>query len=59
MCLGARMEINFDDNSSYRQSSIFEKRDKSQEDPREVLASEFDLNYIGLEGNIGCMVNGG
>ena len=33
-------------------------RDKSQEDPREARASEFDLNYIGLDGNIGCMVNG-
>ena len=37
---------------------IFAKRDYSQEDPREVEASKWDLNYIGLDGNIGCMVNG-
>jgi succinyl-CoA synthetase beta subunit len=51
-------KINFDDNSEFRQSSIFSRRDSSQEDPREVEASKFDLNYIGLNGTIGCMVNG-
>jgi succinyl-CoA synthetase beta subunit len=51
-------KVNFDDNAEYRQSSIFARRDSSQEDSREVEAAEYDLNYIGLEGNIGCMVNG-
>lgn len=51
-------KINFDDNAAYRQSTIFARRDISQEDPREVHASHYDLNYIGLDGNIGCMVNG-
>jgi len=51
-------KVNFDDNAEYRQSSIFAKRDTTQEDPREVYASSYDLNYIGLDGNIGCMVNG-
>merc|ERR1712160_119976 len=51
-------KLNFDDNAEFRQKSIHEKRDISQEDPREVEASKFDLNYIALDGNIGCMVNG-
>jgi len=51
-------KINFDDNAAFRQAAIFAKRDYSQEDPREVEASKWDLNYIGLDGNIGCMVNG-
>lgn len=51
-------KVNFDDNAEWRQKSIFERRDFSQEDPREVEASKYDLNYIGLDGNIGCMVNG-
>lgn len=51
-------KVNFDNNAEYRQSTIFEKRDFTQEDPREVEASKHDLNYIGLDGNIGCMVNG-
>mmetsp|Transcript_11309 Transcript_11309/g.23843 ORF Transcript_11309/g.23843 Transcript_11309/m.23843 type:complete len:454 (+) Transcript_11309:123-1484(+) len=51
-------KVNFDDNAEFRQKSIFERRDFSQEDPREVEASKYDLNYIGLDGNIGCMVNG-
>lgn len=51
-------KINFDDNAEFRQKEIFSQRDKSQEDPREVEASEYDLNYIGLDGNIGCLVNG-
>lgn len=56
MCVDAK--INFDDNASYRQKEIFSKRDYSQEDPREVSAAQFDLNFIGLDGNIGCLVNG-
>jgi succinyl-CoA synthetase beta subunit len=56
MCLDAK--LNFDDNAKFRQSDIFDFRDTTQEDPREVRASEFDINYIGLDGNIACMVNG-
>lgn len=56
MCIDAK--LNFDDNSSFRQKEIFSLRDTSQEDPREVKAAKYDLNYIGLEGNIGCLVNG-
>lgn len=51
-------KINFDENAAYRQTHIFEKRDYTQEDAREVEASKYDLNYIGLDGSIGCMVNG-
>lgn len=56
MCMDCK--INFDDNAEFRQESVFQQRDRSQEDPREVAASEFNLNYIGLDGNIGCLVNG-
>jgi succinyl-CoA synthetase beta subunit len=56
MCLDAK--LNFDDNAKFRQSEVFDLRDVTQEDPREVAASEFDINYIGLDGNIACMVNG-
>ena len=51
-------KINFDDNAAFRQGPVFAQRDFSQEDPREVEASKSDLNYIGLDGSIGCMVNG-
>jgi succinyl-CoA synthetase beta subunit len=51
-------KFNFDDNALYRQPEIAAMRDKSEEDPREVAASEFSLNYIGLDGNIACLVNG-
>ena len=56
VCLDAKM--NFDSNAMYRQKEVANMRDPSQEDEREVKASEFDLNYITLDGNIGCMVNG-
>ncbi|EAL70117.1 succinate-CoA ligase [Dictyostelium discoideum AX4] len=56
ICMDAK--INFDDNASFRQKEIFEMRDTAEEDPREVEAGKFGLNYIGLDGNIGCMVNG-
>ena len=49
-------KVNFDDNAAYRQKEIFDRRDYSQEDPREVEASHYNLNYISLGGNIGCMV---
>jgi len=51
-------KLNFDDNAFYRQREIHDKRDFTQEDPREVEAAKANLNYIGLNGNIGCMVNG-
>ena len=56
MALDAK--FNFDDNALFRHPEIVAMRDKSEEDPREVAASEFDLNYIGLDGNIACLVNG-
>ncbi|XP_070012378.1 succinate--CoA ligase [ADP-forming] subunit beta, mitochondrial-like [Nicotiana sylvestris] len=56
--VAADAKLNFDDNASYRQKEIFALRDSSQEDPREVAAAKADLNYIGLDGEIGCMVNG-
>lgn len=51
-------KFGFDDNALYRQPEILAMRDKTEEDPREVAASEFSLNYIGLDGNIACLVNG-
>ena len=51
-------KMGFDDNALFRQREILELRDLSEEDPAEVKASEYDLNYIKLDGNIGCMVNG-
>lgn len=56
MCMDAK--FGFDDNAQFRQKDIFALRDKSQEDKREVAAAKWDLNYIGLDGNIGCLVNG-
>jgi succinyl-CoA synthetase beta subunit len=51
-------KINFDDNASYRHKDLATLRDLDEEEPLEVEASEFDLNYIKLDGTIGCMVNG-
>jgi succinyl-CoA synthetase beta subunit len=51
-------KINLDDNAFYRQPDLIAMRDISQEDEREAAAKEHDLNYITLDGNIGCMVNG-
>ncbi len=51
-------KVNFDDNALFRHNNIAELRDKTEEDPLEVEASEADLNYIKLDGNVGCMVNG-
>merc|ERR1712050_694388 len=48
----------FDDNAEFRQKAIHELRDLSQENPIEVEAKKFDLNYIKLDGNVACMVNG-
>jgi len=51
-------KINFDDNALYRHPDIAELRDRDEEDERERAANEIDLAYVGLDGNIGCMVNG-
>ena len=51
-------KFNFDDNALYRHPDIVAYRDITEEDPREVEASKFGLNYIGLDGNIACLVNG-
>lgn len=56
VCMDAK--LNFDDNAEFRQQDIFKLRDASQEDLREVQAEKHGLNYIGLDGNIGCLVNG-
>lgn len=56
MVLDAKM--NFDSNALYRQKDIAELRDETEEDPLELEASQYDLNYIKMEGSIGCMVNG-
>ena len=56
MALDAK--INFDSNSLFRQKEVVELRDLSEEDPKEIEASKYDLAYVALEGNIGCMVNG-
>ncbi len=51
-------KFNFDDNALYRHQDILAMRDTDEEDPREVAAAEHELNYIGLDGNIACLVNG-
>jgi succinyl-CoA synthetase beta subunit len=56
VCLDAK--IGFDDNALYRHSDIVALRDLTEEDPKEIEASKYDLNYVALEGTIGCMVNG-
>ncbi|MEH7121626.1 ADP-forming succinate--CoA ligase subunit beta [Bacillus sp. JJ1773] len=56
MALDAK--LNFDSNALYRQKDILELRDLEEEDPKEIEASKYDLSYISLDGNIGCMVNG-
>ncbi len=56
MALDAK--LNFDSNALYRQKNILEMRDLEEEDQKEIEASKYDLSYIALDGNIGCMVNG-
>jgi len=56
LALDAKM--GFDDNALFRRPQIAELRDKSQEDPRETSASDRGLSYVGLDGDIGCMING-
>jgi succinyl-CoA synthetase beta subunit len=50
-------KMNFDSNALFRHADILEMRDLDEEDPAEVEASKFDLSYISLDGNIGCLVN--
>ena len=56
LCMDAK--LNFDDNAEFRQKEVFSWRDKTQEDPDEVKAAEYGLNFIKLDGDIGCLVNG-
>ncbi|MGG7618836.1 ADP-forming succinate--CoA ligase subunit beta [Robertmurraya sp. GLU-23] len=56
MALDAK--LNFDSNALYRQKDVLEYRDLDEEDAKEIEASKYDLSYISLDGNIGCMVNG-
>ena len=51
-------KMNFDDNALYRHQDVVQYRDLDEEDPLEIEASKFNLNYIKLDGNVGCMVNG-
>ncbi|MGA7298552.1 MAG: ADP-forming succinate--CoA ligase subunit beta [Rhodanobacteraceae bacterium] len=51
-------KVNSDDNAEYRHANLAQMRDRSQEDPAEARAAEHDLNYVTMDGNIGCMVNG-
>ena len=51
-------KVNFDDNALFRHPDVMELRDVLEEDPKEARAKEFDLNYVSLDGNIGCLVNG-
>lgn len=53
LCMDAK--INFDSNSAYRQKKIFDLQDWTQEDERDKDAAKANLNYIGLDGNIGCL----
>lgn len=53
MCMDAK--INFDSNAEYRQKEVFAMQDWTQEDPRDRQAAKADLNYIGLDGTIGCL----
>jgi succinyl-CoA synthetase beta subunit len=56
ICLDAK--LNFDDNALFRHHRIRDLRDYDEEDPMEIEAGQYDLSYIALDGNIGCMVNG-
>lgn len=51
-------KMSFDGNALFRHGDVRELRDESEEDPKEIEASKYDLNYISLDGSIGCMVNG-
>merc|ERR1711868_48428 len=54
----ADAKLGFDDNAQFRQKAIFEMEDTTESDPREVEAASYNLNYVQMDGNIGCLVNG-
>jgi succinyl-CoA synthetase beta subunit len=56
ICLDAK--VGFDDNALFRHPDVVALRDETEEDPKEIEASKYDLNYVALDGSIGCMVNG-
>jgi succinyl-CoA synthetase beta subunit len=56
LCMDAK--LGFDDNAEFRQGEVFALRDRSQEDMAEVEAAQYGLNFIKLDGNVGCLVNG-
>jgi succinyl-CoA synthetase beta subunit len=56
VCFDAK--INFDDCAAFRQKEIFAMDNIEESDPREVMAADFNLNYIGMDGNIGCLGKG-
>ena len=58
LTLSMDAKFGFDDNADFRQKDIFKLRDTTQEDPQEVEAAEYGLNFIKLDGNVGCLVNG-
>ncbi len=58
MLVALDAKVNFDSNALYRHPEILELRDLSEEDPKEIEASKYDLSYVALDGTIGCMVNG-
>eukprot|EP00915_Cephaloidophora_sp_WS-2016_P000201 GHVH01000295.1.p1 GENE.GHVH01000295.1~~GHVH01000295.1.p1 ORF type:complete len:680 (+),score=124.53 GHVH01000295.1:230-2269(+) len=51
-------KLNFDDFAGFRQAGLFAQEDKATRDPRELAAEEFDLNFVGMDGSVGCLVNG-
>src|SRR5204863_565950 len=56
ICLDAK--VSFDDNALYRHPDVVKLRDETEEDSKEIEASKYELNYVALDGTIGCMVNG-
>merc|ERR1719322_2129231 len=58
MVYTADAKLGFDDNASFRQKNIFDMEDTTESEPREVEAASFNLNYVQMDGNIGCLVNG-
>merc|ERR1711860_175694 len=56
VCVDAK--LNFDDFSGFRQKELFKMEDKETRDPRELKAEEWDLSFVGMDGNVGCLVNG-
>jgi succinyl-CoA synthetase beta subunit len=57
-CIFVDAKLAFDDNAKFRQKAIFAMEDHTESDPKEVEATKYDLNYVAMDGNIGCLVNG-